>query len=263
LDDDATYKIPLLLEFYLGMPIMITKRLKQLEILRVVSNGTLGNIIGFVHQDGTTTTTDDSYFELLNEGGGAFPIKRFIKLPLLLLIRIRGCSRALVEGYPPGVIGLPVFYDGVEIQLPWKPRKYPWKPTLKQFPVIGCLSMTPEKLQGVTLFSILFIGLLNRHGYKAACFYVALSRVLSMDKLVLSEPLTMEYVNKFHPPILVLLKMQEILNSIDLPPYATGSQLAELEEWLEDERALCKASIAKHFELKGTPKPNNKRKSVK
>jgi len=262
LDDDATSKIPLLLEFYLGMPIMITKRMKSLSILRVVANGTLGNVIGFVHADGTTTNTDDSYFDVRDEGG-PFAVKRFKNLPLLLLIQIRGCTRVLVEGYPPGVIGLPVYHDAVEIKLPKRPiDSKPWKPTLKQFPVIGCLSMTPEKLQGVTLLNKLYIGALNRNGYKPACFYVALSRVLSMDQLVLSEPLTMEYVNKFHPPILVLLKMQEVLMNVDMPPYATPVQLAELEEWLEEERALCKASIAKYYQLKPAAKTGSKKSNV-
>ena len=261
LDDDATYKIPLLLEFYLGMPIMITKRLKQLNVLRVVSNGTLGTVIGFVHEDGTTTTTDDAYFDLQNEGG-PFAIKRFKKLPALLLIHIRGCYKVLVEGYPPGVIGLPPYHDGVKIKLPQQPGgSNSWEPTLKQFPVIGCLSMTPEKLQGVTLFSKLYVGILNRPGYKPACLHVALSRVLSMDKIVLSEPLTMEYVNKFHPTILVLLKMQELLMAIDMPPYATPSQLAELQEWLEEERELCRKSIRRYYDLKnGSSAPVLKRK---
>ena len=37
LDDDATDKIPLLLQFYMGMPIMVTKRLKELEKVSVDS----------------------------------------------------------------------------------------------------------------------------------------------------------------------------------------------------------------------------------
>jgi hypothetical protein len=71
-----------------------------------------------------------------------------------------------------------------------------------------------------------------------------------MDNLVLSEPLTMDYVNKFHPPILVLMKMQELLNAMDVPPYATSTERAQLEAWMEEERELCRLSIQKHFELK-------------
>jgi hypothetical protein len=250
LDDDATHKVPLLFEFYLGMPVMVTKRLKCLNILRLVSNGTLGRIVGFVHQDGSSKTTDDAYFDLLFEGQGSYDIKRFKALPLLLLIEIRGCSKILVEGYPPGVVGLPVLHDGVEINLPWKPDETPWKPTLKQFPLIGCLSMLPEKLQGVTLYKKMYMGALDRPRYAHASLYVANSRVLEMDNLVLSEPLTMDYVNKFHPPILVLMKMQELLNAMDVPPYATPTEKAQLEEWMEEERELCRLSIQKHFELK-------------
>jgi len=111
--------------------------------------------------------------------------------------------------------------------------------------------MTPEKLQGVTLFHKLFIGPLDRPLYKAACFYVTYSRVLEMLRLVLSEPLTMDYVNKFHPPIVVLLKMKELLDMSDFPPYATPiEQRRDMEASVQEEKDLCKASILKHFQLK-------------
>ena len=240
----------MLFQFYIGMPIMITKRLKELDILRIVSNGTLGSIIGFVHYDGSITTTDDAYFEKSTTTDGSVVVKRFKVVPQLLLIKIRGCDKVLVTGYPPGVIGLPPLRKSVSIKLPWKPSENAWSPTLKQFGIIGCLAMTPEKLQGVTLFHKLYIGPLDRPLYKAACFYVTYSRVLEMLRLVLSEPLTMDYVNKFHPPIVVLLKMKELLEMSDFPPYASIEQRRDMEAWVQEEKDLCKASILKHFQLK-------------
>ena len=72
-----------------------------------------------------------------------------------------------------------------------------------------------------------------------------------MLRLVLSEPLTMDYVNKFHPPIVVLLKMKELLEMSDFPPYATPiEQRRDMEAWVQEEKDLCKASILKHFQLK-------------
>jgi hypothetical protein len=227
LDDDATSKVPLLFRFYLGMPVMITKRLKELDILRVVSNGTLGSIIGFVHHDGSSSTTNDAYFDISQDGD--ITVKRFKKLPMLLLIKVRNCEKILVEGYPPGVIGLPAIHDSVQISLPWKPFDSPWSPTLDQFGIIGCLGMTPEKLQGVTLFNKLYIGELDRPLFSPACFYVALSRVLRMLNLVLSHKLTMEYVNKFRPPLFILLKMKEILGELDFPPYGSTEDRMEAQ----------------------------------
>jgi hypothetical protein len=84
-------------------------------------------------------------------------------MPQMLLIKIRGCSRQLVDGYPPGVIGLMPYKGSVEIQTPmiYKSKnptpesksntRKTWNPTLKQFPVIGALSLTPEKLQGTII----------------------------------------------------------------------------------------------------------------
>ena len=96
--------------------------------------------------------------------------------------------------------------------------------------------MTPEKLQGVTLYKRMYIGALDRLLFQAACLYVAFSRVLTMDSIVLSELLTMEYVNKFHPPIIVLLKMRELLDLLDFPPYASPEQRREMDEWVEAEK---------------------------
>ena len=89
--------------------------------------------------------------------------------------------------------------------------------------------MTPEKLQGVTLFNKLYIGELDRPLFSPACFYVALSRVLRMLNLVLSHKLTMEYVNKFRPPLFILLKMKEILGELDFPPYGSTEDRMEAQ----------------------------------
>ena len=46
---------------------------------------------------------------------------------------------------------------------------------------------------------------------------------------VLSEPLTVDYVNKFHPPIVVLLKMKELLEMSEFPPYASSEQRRDMD----------------------------------
>ncbi|KAJ3221049.1 hypothetical protein HDU78_000713 [Chytriomyces hyalinus] len=54
LNDDATSKIPLKFDFYIGMPIMITKRIPELEHLKVFANGTLCFILGIVNAVGSS-----------------------------------------------------------------------------------------------------------------------------------------------------------------------------------------------------------------
>ena len=66
----------------------------------------------------------------------------------------------------------------------------------------------------------------------------ALSRVLRMLNLVLSHKLTMEYVNKFRPPLFILLKMKEILGELDFPPYGSTEDRMEAQRYMAI-RVLC------------------------
>ena len=36
---------------------------------------------------------------------------------------------------------------------------------------------------------------------------------------------------------------------LDFPPYASPEQRREMDEWVEDEKELCRLSIQKHFQL--------------
>jgi hypothetical protein len=79
-------------------------------------------------------------------------------------------------------------------------------------------------LQGVTLDEWMSLGLLDRYGFSEQSLYVAASRVKLMSRLILSEPLTWEYVQKFRPPLNVLLVMKKILDRLDKPAFMDEEQ---------------------------------------
>ena len=104
-DDDLTNKLPFLLSFHThAMPAMITKKVVELMPLNCISNGTIGFVIGFIHEDGDTAcmsptyVDDDQRFNVSISDDGVV-VKRFKKNPAFLLFKVRGCKRLLVKGY--------------------------------------------------------------------------------------------------------------------------------------------------------------------
>jgi len=131
---------------------MLTKRLPQLNAIRLISNGALGFIVGFVHSDlprphyGNIELADESIFEVSDDPVSGLKSYRFKKQPQLILLKIRNCNRELVQGYPVGVVGIPATTQTVQVRLPYTKKTVPMKIT--QFPIIAAHAMTPEKLQG-------------------------------------------------------------------------------------------------------------------
>ena len=150
-----------------------------------------------------------------------------------------------------GVVGIPPMHIPIKITLPNTATR--WTPTVDVFPFIGANALTPEKLQGVTLDFKLFMGPLDRHGFSESCLYVAYSRVRRLEDLVLSTPLTMEYLRKFTPPMAVLMEMKGLLERVDVPPYGTEADKASYQQWLKQEKIYLNQAFAIHY-AKGSTK---------
>ena len=238
MDDDCTDKVPLLLQFYMGMPVMITKRIKELAVLKLISNGTLGFIIGFISHDGNKQVEDRNFTTTLQSG---IVVKRFLKIPRFLIVKIRGCTRNLVQGYPSGVVLIPPVHGPIKVTLPH--NKTLWNPTVTQFPFICANALTPEKLQGTTLDYNIYISPLDRYGFSEASLYVAMSRVRKRERLVFTEPITRDYVNKFRPPVRVLKEMKSMLEKSNRPPYMNIQQSLNYTTWMDQEIAYCDESL--------------------
>ena len=84
------------------------------------------------------------------------------------------------------------------------------------------------------------MGPLYRHGFSESCLYVAYSHVRHLEDLVLSTPLTMEYLRKFTPPMAVLMEMKGLLERVDVPPYGTEADKSII-------RVLAPIPVLKHI----------------
>jgi hypothetical protein len=221
-NDDQTDRIPIKLLFYIGMPIMLTRKHPLLLQADVIANGVLGTIIGFSPPAVATLC--------MNTTVHGVDVKTFKRQPRLLLIKVRGSTSTLVKGFPPGVIGVPPLH--AVIKIPKVANLQQASVTLNQFAVVPAFACTTEKLQGQTCRDgIIVTRLERRKGVPRQTLYVALSRSVSLAGLTLTEPITPEYLRKFKPSESVVEEMRRLIGLIRLPPYISLEQLTAFEEW--------------------------------
>jgi hypothetical protein len=222
LNDDQTQRIPTKLAFYIGMPVMLTRKHPQLLEANVVANGVLGTIVGFA------PPPDTLMFRTAKVLG--VTIKTLQQQPKLLLIKIAGSSKTMVNGFPPGVIGLPPLRT--HIKLPKIPNLNQATLTLQQFATVPAFSCTTEKLQGQTCHDGIVVTRLERQkGVPPQTLYVALSRSLSLDGITLIEPITRAYLAKFKPNQATVDEMKRLIDLVKLPPYISITQRVAFEGW--------------------------------
>ncbi|ETN21295.1 hypothetical protein PPTG_01527 [Phytophthora nicotianae INRA-310] len=144
----------------------------------------------------------------------AFTVKEVHQLPELILVRVHDCEDTLANGYPPGVIGIPVLNEQIKLS---KFKNVPRSSiTVRQFPVVPAFSCTAEKLQGKTCKDGVTVTPLERPGIPTQSEYVALSRTISLNKLTLTEEITPEYMAKFKPPSDTAARMIRLQSQIQL-----------------------------------------------
>ena len=226
---------------------MITKRIPELEAIKCISNGTLGFVIGFIH-DGSSVpcmspdyVDDDNLFRVTLTDNNVM-VKRFKKNPAYILFKVRGCTRQLVDGYPIGVVAIPLATYQTKFTLP--NAKAMTTMAITTFPIIPAYAMTPEKLQGVTLDNELFISVLSNRSPQI--LYVVFSRARSLNKILLTQRLSLEYVRKFVPPEDIVNIMKDLLDRIDIPCYIPESELQKLDDWLYMQHSYAQQALALH-----------------
>lgn len=222
-NDDLTDRIPMKLLFYMGMPVMITRKHPELLEADVVANGVVGTIVG-VHpaiELLETTTCEIS----------GVRIQKLVQLPELLLIKLDDCRRILVKDFPEGVIGLPPLH--ISVRLNRIPNLSQASVTVRQFAVVAAFSCTTEKLQGKTCSDGVVVTPLDRRsmGSPWQTLYVALSRAISLVGLTLTEPITRSYLDKFKPTESIIREMQRLIDKVVLPPYTLALYIQEFMEW--------------------------------
>ncbi|KAI9321953.1 hypothetical protein BDR26DRAFT_970073 [Obelidium mucronatum] len=230
LNDDATSKIPLTFEFYLGMPVMITKRIPDLEHLKIFANGTLAFVLGFA------AASNESFISTTVNG---VVVKQFKFMPGWLWVKVRNCNQVLVAGCAPGVVAVPPLTLSVRISLPNSDKSK--SITLTQFPAISALACTPEKLQGVTLNHWITIAQLDRANYNPQTLYVAFSRVKTLTSIRLVQKLSMAYSRKFRPPKKFADEMIRLINLVQLPDYTPDHIIHAFHQWKEEQQSFALA----------------------
>ncbi|GMF37684.1 unnamed protein product [Phytophthora fragariaefolia] len=150
-NDDVTNRVPIKLLFYIGMPVMITRKPNLLEA-DFIANGVIGSIVGMHPLPADLASTAYSV-------NGAI-INRFEKYPDLLLIKIHVCLKGLVTGLFEGVIGVPPLH--VKLQLKQIPNLAQTCATVDQFAIVPAFACTTEKLQRRTCYDGVVVTPLNR-----------------------------------------------------------------------------------------------------
>ncbi|KAI9332978.1 hypothetical protein BDR26DRAFT_993338, partial [Obelidium mucronatum] len=233
LDDDYTDKTPFLLSFVLGSPVMCTKKLRDSQFF---SKGVIAFVVGY--EADTSCGSDDAALFITSTVNN-ITFKRFRLQPLLLYLKIRGCSNVLVDGFPPGILGIPPWKGpimtnigghGSLVKYPKKENRL-WQPVCIQFPIILSYACTPEKMQGVTLKNHLIVTPLSRKGMKPQTLYVTLSRVKTLIALYLTERVTRQYLTKFRPLKHFVRKTLDLIQKIELPSYTPAHIMNSFDEW--------------------------------
>lgn len=227
-NDDITDRIPMKLLFYVGMPVMLSRKHPTLIEADIIANGVIGSIIGMYpppEKLSMVTYTVDSV-----------KIQKFVQRPELLLIKLHDCHSTLVDGFPEGVIGLPPLH--AQVHLKKIPNLSQASVTVDQFAVVPAFACTTEKLQGKTCHDGIIVTPLDRRhkGVPSQTLYVALSRAVRLSGLTLTEPITREYLEKFKPTEATANEMRRLIDRIVLPPYVSPTEARLFEEWKSSQR---------------------------
>jgi hypothetical protein len=222
LNDDQTERIPIRLLFFIGMPVMITRKHPDLLEADVIANGVLGTVVGFSPEE------DSSLFTTTRIGETV--VHTFKRQPKLLLVKIHSSVAQLVKGFPVGVIGVPPLR--APIKIPRIPHLSQASLTIQQFAVVPAFACTTEKLQGQTcIHGIIVTPLDRRKGVPRQTLYEALSRSVSLLGVTLTEPITRKYLAMFKPTQAVVSEMSRLIHFIVVPPYISLDQVCEFEQW--------------------------------
>ena len=116
--------------------------------------------------------------------------------------------------------------------------------TVWTFPLIPAYALTPEKLQGVTLDHELYVSILDNRSPQI--LYVVFSRVRALVNLILTERLTMEYVQKFLPPKELIVLMKSLIDKIEVPEYMPAEERKKFADWQEMQRVYADAALSIH-----------------
>ena len=166
----STQGLPTELQFFIGMPVMVTRNLyTELGI----TNGTTG-IIRSVHFNKPIDNDNNGLIYLVHQ-------------PTYIVVELKDISMKPLEGLPPNHVPIYPQTTGIQIKVPNKKRE---TFNRRQFPLVPRFSITAHKSQGQTLRKAI-VDLEPPPGRRNAGIeyaYVPLSRVRRLEDLTLLRP---------------------------------------------------------------------------
>nr|KAE8933699.1 hypothetical protein PF009_g16293 [Phytophthora fragariae] len=222
-DDNLTERIPMKLLFYIGMPVMVTRKHPALVEADVIANGVVGTIVG--------THPPLEMLDVTTYDVSQVVIHRLVRSLELLLIKLHDCDTTLVNGFPDGVVGLPPLH--ISVRLKQIPNLSQASVTIDQFAIVPAFACTTEKLQGKTCHDGVVVTPLDRRrcGVPFQTLYVALSRAVSLAGLTLTEPITRGYLDNFKPTQVITSEMRRLIELVALPPYISVVETNLFNQW--------------------------------
>jgi hypothetical protein len=203
--DNKTGNLSMILRLALGMPMMCT--FNSSPHLKLC-NGSIGHVVHIQHHESNriSTVSDDQ-----------LSISKCSHIPEFILLKLWKIDQEFFPGLGPGVVPVKPFTNkSVQVQMP--DRNFYLKIT--QIPLIPAFSLIVEKVQGLTMDSLI-LGPLRpkiRKNPQRTAMHVANTRIRDPIYMRYTEPLTQEDLNCFKPPI-ALIEETRSLENLELPDY--------------------------------------------
>ncbi|OWZ16522.1 ATP-dependent helicase [Phytophthora megakarya] len=187
LRDDKTGGIPIVLGIAIGSPVQCSKNASsQLKL----SNGSIGCVVDFIGD------SNDSVVITMRNG-----IEYHIhsRPPQVAFVQLLGYEdEVFLPDLPRGIVLVRLRHErSVKIQLPART----FTVAVDQVPLVPAFALISEKFQGLTVNKMILGPLRHstRHAPQKSSFYVAVTRVKSLQQLYLMEPLSLQFLHYFKP----------------------------------------------------------------
>jgi hypothetical protein len=183
---NKTGNLSMILRLGLGMPMMCTVNLApHLKLC----NGSIGHVVHIQHHE----SNQISIFS-----DGQLFISRCTQIPEYILLKLWKIDQEFFPGLGPGVVPVnPFTNNSVYVELP--DRNFNLNVT--QIPLIPAFSLIVEKVQGLTMDSLVLGPLRNssRRNPQRTAMHVANTRIRDAVNMRYMEPLTQEDIHYFKP----------------------------------------------------------------
>ncbi|KAI8848775.1 hypothetical protein BC829DRAFT_443551 [Chytridium lagenaria] len=203
--DYMTDFIPFTLTFYIGMPVMFTRKVikepdskhDKSPTTTLIPKGTIAIIVG------VQLHPDDRGKGALPSSDGKYNFQYLTRLPDFIFVKIRGSDDVLFQGgYPAGVIPVRPLHVAAKISMPGEAARN----NLTSW----CHHFEPSK----------------------PALFMLPSRTTSLKSLVLLNRITREDIKYFTPTEAVMAAMLNLMGKVRRPDYATDEQWRDYYTWM-------------------------------